>query len=376
MSDDTKLLEYKVALSLMKGVTTEYIRHLESCGVTPADYFILSDKELGEALNLRNFNNHTDRYHRDEALFMARKEVANMQKHHIRGLFLGDDDYPWRLEELPDAPVLLYLLGNADLNVEHPISIVGTRKCTATGVDFTRKLTSELAGYFSDLLVISGLAYGIDAAAHKAALENGLTTIAVVAHGLDIIYPAQHRELAKTIIRSGGGIISEYPFGTTPYRGRFLERNRIVAGLSDAVTVIESDVKGGAMSTASLAFNYNKDVFAMPGRISDIASSGCNHLIRRQKAHLLTSAADIIEVTDWTPLGLQINPGTRSLFPELDGDAKRIYDHLRFSSEPQATDTLHHTLHIPMPALMTLLGELEFDGVITKLPGNRYEPAL
>ena len=376
MTKKISQIQYRVALSLMRGVTPDFIRHLENSGITPEDFFNLTDKELIATLDLKPPYNIVDRYKRDEAIFRSRIEVEKMEHHKITGLFLGDDNYPWRLENLPDAPVMIYVLGDADLNFLHPISIVGTRRCTAAGLEFTSKFVSDLGGYFNDLCVISGLAYGIDAEAHKAALQNGLKTVAVVAHGLDTLYPAAHRELAKSIIRSGGAILSEYPFGTKPFRGHFLQRNRIVAGLSDAITIVESEIKGGAMSTASLAFNYNKDVFAVPGRVSDLASSGCNHLIRRHKANLLTSAADVIEITDWTPIGISIPPGTRSLFPEIEGDAKKIYDYLRFSSEPQLIDSIHHNLHIPMAPLMSLLSELEFDGIITKLPGNRYELSL
>ncbi len=357
---------------MMKGVTATFLRYLEEQNISAEDFFNWDKKELQGRLEKVN-PDFLDSYRREEAMFSARKELDNLERHNIRCFCYGDDDYPWRLEDIPDAPLTLYCLGEADLNMAHPVGIVGTRRCTGYGVDFTRKFTAELGGYFPDLGVISGLAFGIDAAAHTAALENGLTTVAVVAHGLNTIYPAAHRDLAKRIIKEGGAIVSEYPFGTTPYRGRFLERNRIVAALSDAVVVMESEIKGGAMSTANTAFGYNREVFALPGRVSDPISAGCNHLISRNKAHLLSGAADIIEQTGWQPLGLNIQPGMRSLFPELQGDAKRIYDMLRFSHEPESLDNIHHTLRIPMPELMGLLGELEFDGVVVKLPGNRYE---
>lgn len=370
--DYNKELEYRVALSFMKGATLNVVRHLLEIGLSPEEFFLRETSDLASRLNL-NDSSPVDRYLRDEALFRAGKEVEYMKKHNIRGLFFGEEGYPWRLEEIEDAPVFLYVLGETDLNIEYPLSIVGTRKCTAIGVEFTSRLVKEIGDYFPTALIISGLASGIDSSAHKAALECNLKTVAVVAHGLNMIYPAINRDLARRIIKSGGALISEYPVGTTPFRGNFLERNRIVAGLSDSTVVIESEIKGGAMSTASLAFNYNREVFAMPGRVSDQASSGCNHLIARNKAHLLSCAADIIEHTGWEPLGIKIEPGTRSMFPELEGDAKRIYDLLRFAGEAQQLDTIHHTLKIPMPTLLALLGELEFDGIILKIPGNRYE---
>lgn len=362
---------YKVALSMLKGATPSLIRRMNEEGISPGEFFSLEKKEVENRLGLA-FSPITDRYRRDEAIFMARKEMENIERHHIRCIFYGDDDYPWRMEEIPDFPILLYALGEAPLNAEHLLSVVGTRRCTAMGVDFTKKFLSELGGYFPDLCVVSGLAFGIDAAAHLAALDNGLATVGVVAHGLDTIYPAAHRDLAKRIIKAGGAIISEYPFGTSAYRGRFLERNRIVAALSDAAVIVESEIKGGAMSTANTAFNYNRDVYAVPGRVSDVMSSGCNNLIRRNKAHLLTCAADFVELSSWQPMGVRIEPGMRSLFPELEGDSKRVYDMLRFSQESKSVDAIHHELKIPMAALISLLSELEFDGIIVKLPGNRY----
>ncbi len=357
---------------MTKGVTPLILQRLEEAEMSLEEFFKSDKSSLIIKLGIKN-NNFFDSYKRDELLFNAEKELSNIEKHNVNCHFYGDDNYPWRLIEVPDAPIMLYSLGDCDLNFEHPVSVVGTRRCTAMGVDFTKKFVKELSGYFPDLTIVSGLAYGIDSTGHLSSIEQGIKTVAVVAHGLDTIYPAAHRELAKNIIRSGGAIVTEYPFGTKPYQSRFLERNRIVAGMSDAVVVVESEIRGGAMSTANIAFNYNREVFAMPGRITDIMSSGCNNLIRRNKAHLMTCAADFVEQVDWTPLGLNITPGTRSLFPELEGDAKRIYDILRFSTEPKSLDSIHQELKIPMPSLMGLMGELEFDGIVVKLPGNRYE---
>ena len=168
-------------------------------------------------------------------------------------------------------------------------------------------------------------------------------------------------------------MISEYPSGVTPYRSRFLERNRIVAALSDATVVVESEIKGGAMSTANTAFSYSRDVFAVPGRASDTMSAGCNLLIRKNKAHLLSSVSDFIEVMDWRPSGLKMEPKERCLFPELDGDSRIVYDCLRFQREPLTPDAIHNATTLPIAKVMATLGELEFDGVVTRLSGNRYE---
>lgn len=228
--------------------------------------------------------------------------------HNIRTLFLTDSCYPPLLSEAVDAPVLLFVLGNADLSATPAVSLVGTRRCTAYGTNFCKQFVTELAPQFPGADIISGLAYGIDAAAHTAALENNLQTVAVVAHGLDMIYPAAHRDLASRIIASGGAVVSEYPTGVKPLQGNFLKRNRIVAGLSELTIVAESEVRGGAMSTANLAFSYSREVMALPGRASDISSSGCNLLISREKARIYISMPETIKLMGWKPLPRSVRP--------------------------------------------------------------------
>lgn len=367
-------LTYKIALSMVKPLNADFVRRIDEAGLTPEDLFIRDTREVAEAMGTRGkiaFEKMTI----DEALFRARKEETLIKQHHIKTLFLLDDNYPSRLCEIPDAPIMLYQLGDTDLNAKHIINLVGTRHCTPYGVDFCNKLISDLAVYFPQLCVVSGLAYGIDAAAHNAALTNNLPTVAVVAHGLNMIYPSAHRDLARTIIANGGSILTEYPFGEQPYRQRFLERNRIVAGLSDVTIVAESDIKGGAMSTANTAFSYSREVMALPGRISDQMSSGCNRLIRKEKARLISCAADLIEVTGWKPLDMNIDVRQRNLFPELEGDTKLVYETLRFSREPMQLDRLHQLTLIPVGKLLSILGEMEFDGIIIRHPGNRFSVA-
>ncbi len=364
-------LTYKIALSMLKSVNADFVRRLSDAGLSPGDFFSKNTSEIALALGLKNAKT-LDKMVIDEALFRARKEEVAISQHHIKTLFLLDDNYPLRLFEVADAPVMLYQLGDADLNAEHIINLVGTRHCTPYGTDFCNKLISDLAVYFPELCVVSGLAYGIDAAAHNASLSNGVTTVAVVAHGLNMIYPSAHRDLAKSILSSGGAIISEYPFGEKPYRQRFLERNRIVAGLADVTIVAESDIKGGAMSTANTAFSYSREVMALPGRTSDQYSSGCNHLIRKEKAHLVGCAADLIELTGWKPLGMNIDVKQRNLFPELEGEVKLVYETLRFAPDAMHLDRIHQLTLIPVGKLLSILGEMEFDGIIVKYPGNRF----
>lgn len=362
---------FKLALSLLKKVHADTVRQLYEKGYSAEDFFSLDRYELWKALGLHQGHG-LEKKDLEDALDLAKREFENMRAHNIRGYFLMDEDYPVRLGEIPDAPVILYQLGNTNLDSRHVINVVGTRKPTSYGIDFTGRLINDLSHYFPDLLVVSGLAYGIDAAAHQGALDSGLPTVAVVAHGLNMIYPATHRDFARKIIKEGGSIVSEYPFGTSPYRQRFLERNRIIAGLSDITVVAESDIKGGAMSTANTAFSYSRDVMAVPGRVTDKLSFGCNHLIRKEKARMITSAADLVELSGWQPLDLKIDTTQRNLFPELDGDMKVIYDAIRFEKDPLQVDRIQHLTQIPVSRLLSILGEMEFDGIVIRHPGNRY----
>ena len=364
-------LLYKLALSFIKKATPAVIRRFYENGYTAEDFFKLDIPSLSRIISMRGERCITDS-ERDKAIESARKELENMQTHALRGYFLMDSDYPTRLSVADDAPVFLYQLGQTDLDSRHVINVVGTRKPTPYGIEFASNLVAELAAYFPDLVVVSGLAYGIDAAAHRAALEANIATVGVVAHGLNMIYPAAHREFAREIIRKGGSLLTEYPFGESPYRQRFLERNRIVAALSDVTVVVESDLKGGAMSTANTAFSYSRDVMALPGRITDKLSAGCNYLIRKQKAHIITSAADLIELAGWQPLDLKFDTSQRNLFPELDGDQHLIYEALRYEREPMQADRLHQLTLIPISRLMSVLGEMEFDGIIIRHPGARF----
>lgn len=368
MKGDSELT-YKIALSMTKHVNADVVREMASHDIAPEDFFRLETPSLSEALGggLR-----FEKMDRDEALFAARKEEELMDRHNVEGYFLLDEDYPLRLQNIPDAPVFFYQLGNTDLDSRHIINVVGTRKPTAYGLDFAGRLVADLAAYFSDLVIVSGMAYGIDAAAHNSSLESNVATIGVMAHGLNMIYPAQHRDLARNILAKGGSLISEYPFGVKPFPSRFLERNRIVAGLTDATIVVESDLKGGAMSTANYAFSYSREVMALPGKISDNLSRGCNALIRREKAHLITCAADVCEFLGWKPLGVTVNSNTRNLFPEIEGDEKIVYDVLRTSGSPLLVDQIFQISRIPVSSLMSLLGEMEFDGIVIRHPGNRY----
>lgn len=323
----------------------------------------------------------TPRLSAEAALTRADQELDFVERHHITVIARDSESYPKSLGSLPAPPAVLYKLGDCPLEGMRMVSIVGTRKPTPYGDAFVRKLVHDLAAAVPDLCIVSGLAYGIDAAAHTAAVEAGVPTIGVLAHGLHTIYPAAHRDLARRMLQSGGALLTEYPSETQPFQGNFLERNRIVAALSAVTVIAESDIRGGAMATARTADRLGKVVMALPGRISDRMSSGCLSLLQRQQAQIITSAADLIHACGWEARNLR--PQQLSLFaaddiangsddPSLDADSRRICEVLRQSADPVPLDVLHASTGIAIPKLTALLGDLEFDGHVNRHPGNRF----
>lgn len=367
----TGSLELRVAFSMLPGMDAPSARMLWDNGIDPDLFMTLPLKELQERVgaSVRALTGQV----RENAISKARKEIDFAVRHGIRISTLFDDDYPILLREIPDAPLALYVLGSCNLSAYHMLSVVGTRKCTQYGLSFCRDFLKNVSEYFNDCVIVSGLAYGIDATAHIGALENGLPTVAVVAHGLDMVYPAQHRELARDILRKGGAIVSEYPSATKPFRGNFLSRNRIVAGLTELTFVVESEIKGGAMSTANTAFSYDRTVYSLPGRVGDISSSGCNHLISTHKAHIFTTISEMFEDLKW-PVEAKDKPVSAPvLFPELTGNMAVLNNMFSQSGgRPMAVDELHRECGLSMPELLSALNDLEFEGLIAKLPGARY----
>lgn len=302
----------------------------------------------------------------------AEKEIAFIEKHCITPLFLTDDKYPKRLLNCYDSPILLYYRGSADLNASKTVSVIGTRKNTDYGRQFTDKLISDLAAL--PVTVISGLAYGIDAIAHKASLKNKLPTIGVLAHGLDQVYPPANAVLAWEMVKSNGGLLTEYRNNTTPDRHNFPSRNRIVAGMSDATIVVETGIKGGSMITAELANSYNKDVFAVPGKITDHKSAGCNHLIKMNKAVLLTDAKELIELMGWEERVRSRERGVRSqrqLFIEMSDEEKVIVGILQ-EKDMTHIDEINLRSALSNGAVAAALLNLEMQNIILSKPGKFY----
>ncbi|MDE6558769.1 MAG: DNA-processing protein DprA [Muribaculaceae bacterium] len=366
---------YKVALSMLKGASFDLLSHIRERDIPLREFFSFPALKLKEALGINNNAEFLDASIRDKAITAALKEEVFMERHHIRALFVEDEDYPHRMAATEDPPLMLYMLGECDLNAKKVLGVVGTRKITPYGADCERKIIAELTDYLPEICIVSGLAYGADAIAHTSALEAGCPTVGVVAHGLDTIYPAGHRDLARRIIKNDGAILTEFPSGTPPYRARFLQRNRIVAWITDATLIVESPITGGAMSTANHAFNENRDVMAIPGRVYDEMSEGCNHLIRKNKASLVTSANDIMDLLGWKA-SQGIRPAeVLALFPEMEGNNKIIYDHLRTMQDPVTPDALRVLTGIPIGLVISSLTELEFEALVVRHPGNRYSVA-
>jgi DNA processing protein len=302
-------------------------------------------------------------------LKIAEKEAEYITKNNIATFFYLDNNYPFRLRQCDDSPVLFYFKGNCDLNSSKIISVVGTRNATSHGKEQCEKIIAGLAAGHPDLVIVSGLAYGIDITAHKAALANDLQTIGVLGHGFKTIYPSVHRPVAKEITGKGG-LLTDFLSDALPERNNFLKRNRIIAGISDATLVVESGKKGGALITADIACSYNRDVFAVPGRPDDQWSAGCNSLIRSNKAALVESAEDIEYFLNWQPE--KSKPAVqRSLFSELDETEQKIFELI--SKEGESTiDHICRTLDIPIYKLSAQLLQMEFKGVVRCYPGNIY----
>ena len=310
----------------------------------------------------------------DEAFKRAEVELEYDLKYGIKPLCMNDDDYPARLRECDDAPLMLFYKGNANLNRQRVINIVGTRHCTPYGEDIIRRFTRELKTLCPEVLIVSGLAYGVDVCAHRQALDNGYDTVGVLAHGLDMIYPSRHRSIAVEMLQHGG-LLTEFLTQTNADKINFVRRNRIVAGMSDACVLIESASKGGGLITTEISQSYGRDVFAFPGRVNDPYSEGCNNLIRSNGATLILSAEDFAKDMGWTcdaQLMTAKRAGIeRSMFPELSAEEQAIVDVLAKNNDLQI-NLLSVKTNISIGKLTALLFTLEMKGVVKTLAGGMY----
>lgn len=360
-------LAYRIALAGMQGMGVDLARKLLDVVGSEERFFGMNEKEL-RALTGGRSKIYRDDYRR-ECLQRAVREEAFVTGHNISATYFADEGYPHRLLEAPDAPAMFYSLGRCNLESAHVVSVVGTRHATQYGMAFCDRLIGELSQCVPDLVVVSGLAYGIDIAAHRAALKHGVPTVAVLPRGLNRIYPAMHRSDAIAIVKQGGMLLTDYTSQDAVQKSNFLARNRIVAALSDCTVVVESAGSGGALVTASLAMSYNRDVMAVPGRPGDEYSAGCNKLIATNKAALITGAGDLLAAMRWESAAGQ--PRQLDLFPRLTAEEQAVVDAIRDRGEVHL-NTLAQALGQPVYKLMSVLVELDCKKVITTLPGCRY----
>jgi DNA protecting protein DprA len=359
-------LFYLLALQKVEGVGDIVAKKLLSqCGTAEEIFKTKSSKlasvdGIGSVL-LKNL--------RDKSVFAkAEEELKFIENNNIAVLYFQDEDYPERLKHCLDGPILMFGSGNINFKSRKIISIVGTRQITAYGTAFCKDFIADLAPL--NPIIVSGFAYGVDIVAHQAAMENNLQTIGVLAHGLNQIYPKSHKKFVAKM-EQNGGFLTEFWSASNPEKENFVRRNRIVAGISEATIVIESADKGGSLITANMANDYNRDVFAVPGRTNDKYSQGCNNLIKQQKANLLTNAADLIYMLNWD-VSAETKPIQKQLFVVLDDDEQKIYDFLQKNGR-ELLDVIALQCDFPIFKMASALLNMELKGVIRPLPGKLFE---
>ncbi|MDR0420072.1 MAG: DNA-processing protein DprA [Prevotellaceae bacterium] len=363
----TELLKYYIAITLIPNVGNITAKKLIAhCGSVD-EVFAANESTISKVLGIGNVLVDSIMSNRDEALKIAEKEIEFIEKNNIKTFVYTETDYPRRLQTCDDSPVVFFAKGEVDFNHAKILSIIGTRKATDYGTELCKQIIADLAVTHKPVIV-SGLAYGIDICAHKAALHNGLKTISVMGTGLHTVYPFHHRNVANQILQQGA-LITDFTSQSIFDRTNFLRRNRIIAGLADAVIVIESGTKGGALVTANIAVSYNRDVLAFPGRTGDEFSAGCNHLIKTNKAALIENIADIEYVLGWMPKNIQ--PKQLPLFNTLNEKEMLIINHLK-ETDTDTIDNMSQKMQISMSQLSAMLLSLEFGGYVQSLPGKAY----
>jgi len=360
-------LKYKIALTLIPNIGDVLAKRLVAYCGSPEDVFKEKKQALEKVPGIGAMYADSVIKVNDSIFKRAEEEITFIEKNNITPLFYLDKNYPKRLTYCEDNPVMLYFKGKADLNAPKMISIVGTREPTEYGKKMCEKLIADLAAY--NVTIVSGLAYGVDICAHKAVLENKLSTICVLAHGLNRIYPSVHQSTAQKMLEQGGWL-TDFMSNTNPDKENFPKRNRIVAGIADATIVIESKRTGGSLITADIANSYNRDVFAFPGRIDDSCSEGCNNLIKQNKAALIQSAADLVYILGWEQKKIK-TVQQKQLFVELKPEEEMLVNVLKEKAQINIDDICLMS-QLPMSKVSPLLLSLEFSGIIKSLPGKMY----
>lgn len=360
---------YSIALTRMTGFNAgTALRLYQAMGSAQAVYE--HRRDIGDAVADTTPRLRQAMQNWDDALRRAAAEMEFISNSNIRALTINDPAYPQRLAQCPDAPVILFYKGTADLNQGYILNIVGTRHCTTYGQDLVRRFLSDLRQLCPQVLVVSGLAYGIDICAHRHALQQGYDTVGVLAHGLDQIYPPAHRDTAAQMV-SHGGLITEYMSQTEALPNNFRQRNRIVAGMSDATILVESAVKGGGLITCRIAQEYGRDVFAFPGAVGMAFSEGCNRMIQANTAALLTSARDFVETMRWPTVQQRPEAVERQLFPDLTAEEQQVVSLLQQTNDLQL-NVISVKTNLPIGQLTALLFTLEMKGVVKPLAGGTY----
>ncbi len=364
-------LKYQIGISLIPGIGPVLARNLIAWTGGVEEVFKEKEKNLAKIPGIGSAL--ASAIKDADVLDRAEEEIEFVSKNNIQPLFFTDDRYPHRLSHCNDAPLMLFMKGDAEFDLRPVLSIVGTRRATEQGKMICEKFVKELSERYPDVLIVSGLAYGIDICAHRSALKNGLDTVSVVAHGLDRIYPYVHRNVAKDMIGNGGAVVTEFLSGTNPDRHNFVQRNRIVAGMADAVVVVESGIKGGALITARIASSYNRDVLAFPGRPVDDLSRGCNYLIKKNIAALIEDVTDLEYALGWeSKVKNRDEPTQRKIFTEFGSDEEEeLYKILTEEKELTASE-LSIKSRLPVSKVNALLLNLEFEGLVKSLPGNAF----
>ncbi len=360
-------LLYQIGITLIPGIGDRTAKNLIAhCG-SPKEVFSEKKRVLERIPGIGP--KASESISKQKVLSRAEREWEFLKKNNIKALYFTDPDYPFRLKQCEDGPVMLYCKGEADLNPSRSLSVVGSRNATSYGLDLCKKLIAELLPY--NPLIISGLAYGVDITAHRAALDNGLTTIGVLAHGLDRVYPPAHSGVAQKMIDGGGALATDFLSDSNPDRENFPKRNRIIAGMCDAVIVVEAALKGGALITAEIANSYNRDVFAIPGRLGDGLSAGCNHLIKTHRAALITGVDDLRYILNWDSIKTAVPELQTQLMIDLSQEEEKIYNSIKSEGKIEI-DNLCIKTGLQVNKVLHILMNLELKGAVKSLPGKLY----
>ncbi|MGC9330549.1 MAG: DNA-processing protein DprA [Bacteroidales bacterium] len=365
--------QYQIAASMIPGIGPVSARNLIAAFGDIDAVFKMKASQLERTVGIGKYFASTILTYRKAALERAGMELRFMEANDVNFVFLTDKAYPKKLFECADAPLILYYTGDLTIVNEKTLAVVGTRKATSRGRDITHSIIKSLPEAGIKPAIVSGLAYGIDVTAHKEALENELPTVAVFGHGFDTVYPVAHTKIAEKIVKAGGALISEFHSTSKRDPKNFVRRNRIIAGLSDATIVVESASKGGAMVTADIANSYNRDVFAIPGRINDTYSQGCNHLIKTHRAMLMESADDLLYIMNWKSDHKKIPARQKQIeFNVQMTDNEKIIVDLLSEKEYCDTDLLTKLSGLNIADLSIALLNLEIKSIIKALPGKIY----